>query len=260
MTTTTHADAIVIRHATDADIRTLADLATLDSREPLTGPALIAEVDGVARAALDLHDGSVAADPFAPTAELVELLRLHAGDPHRQPYRPRLGARSRRLVHATGRRPCIGHVRGVRHVADRSPRADAPVHPMPAGSTVGRRCGLPAGSHPPAPRHPPVARVRGGVLHMMRSAHRTGRLHLAGRRSAGALRPRRARRRPGAPSRRPYVVLTTVDRERADGRRGCRAGASPPTSPSRPRRRARRGAARTGRLTTSCWSPSAAGA
>ena len=79
MTTTTSTGAIVIRRATDADIFALADLATLDSREPLTGPALIAEVDGVVAAALDLHDGSVAADPFAPTAELVELLRLHAG-------------------------------------------------------------------------------------------------------------------------------------------------------------------------------------
>jgi hypothetical protein len=78
MTTTTGLGAIVIRHATDADIVALADLAILDSREPLQGPALIAEVDGTARAALDLHDGSVAADPFAPTAELVELLRLHA--------------------------------------------------------------------------------------------------------------------------------------------------------------------------------------
>lgn len=76
--TTTSLGAIVIRRATDADICTLADLAILDSREPLTGPALLAEVDGLARAALDLHDGSVAADPFAPTAELVELLRLHA--------------------------------------------------------------------------------------------------------------------------------------------------------------------------------------
>ena len=80
--TTTHAGAIVIRHATDADILALADLAILDSREPLTGPAIIAEVDGVARAALDLHDDSVAADPFAPTAELVELLRLHARTAH----------------------------------------------------------------------------------------------------------------------------------------------------------------------------------
>lgn len=80
--TTTHADAIVIRHATHADARLLADLALLDDRAPLSGYALIAEVDGVARAALDLHDGSVAADPFARTAELVELLRLHARGTH----------------------------------------------------------------------------------------------------------------------------------------------------------------------------------
>jgi hypothetical protein len=76
--TTTRTDAIVIRHANDADVCMLTDLALLDDRAPLVGPALIAEVDGVARAALDLHDGSVAADPFARTAELVELLRLHA--------------------------------------------------------------------------------------------------------------------------------------------------------------------------------------
>ncbi|HEV2787259.1 MAG TPA: hypothetical protein VGV67_12755, partial [Solirubrobacteraceae bacterium] len=75
----THAAAIVIRHATAADERALADLAALDERAQLTGPALIAEVDGAARAALDLHDGSVAADPFARTDQLVELLRLHAG-------------------------------------------------------------------------------------------------------------------------------------------------------------------------------------
>ena len=74
----TPTDAIVIRHASDADGRTLIDLALLDDRAPLSGHALIAEIDGVPRAALDLHDGSVAADPFARTAELVELLRLHA--------------------------------------------------------------------------------------------------------------------------------------------------------------------------------------
>jgi hypothetical protein len=75
----THNGAIVIRHASDADGTALLDLAMLDDRAPLTGPALIAEVDGAARAALDLHDGSIAADPFARTAELVELLKLHAG-------------------------------------------------------------------------------------------------------------------------------------------------------------------------------------
>ena len=79
---TTHLDAIVIRHATAADARAVAELAILDSREPLSGPALIAEVDGVARAALDLSDGSVVADPFAYTGELVELLALHARAAH----------------------------------------------------------------------------------------------------------------------------------------------------------------------------------
>ena len=82
MTTTSSTGAIVIRRATDADIRALAELAIIDSRAPLTGPALIAEVDGVVLAALDTADGSVAADPFAPTAELVELLRLHARATH----------------------------------------------------------------------------------------------------------------------------------------------------------------------------------
>ena len=70
--------SIVIRHSLDEDVKTLASLAILDSRDELRGPALIAEVDGVARAAIDLDDGSVAADPFHRTAELVELLRLRA--------------------------------------------------------------------------------------------------------------------------------------------------------------------------------------
>ena len=70
--------SIVIRQSVEEDVRTLAGLAALDSRSELKGPALLAEVDGVARAALDLSDGSIAADPFAPTTELVELLRLRA--------------------------------------------------------------------------------------------------------------------------------------------------------------------------------------
>lgn len=100
--TSTSADAIVIRHATDADICMLAELAILDSREPLSGPALIAELDGVARVALDLHDGSVAADPFVPTAQLVDLLRLHARgvqrrDGSRSSLRARVGSFMRPL-------------------------------------------------------------------------------------------------------------------------------------------------------------------
>ena len=67
---------IVIRLATLSDARTLSNLAALDSRHPLAGPAMLAEVDGIVRAALDLSDGSVAADPFVRTAEVTELLRL----------------------------------------------------------------------------------------------------------------------------------------------------------------------------------------
>ena len=58
---TTHLDAIVIRHATAADARAVAELAILDSREPLSGPVLIAEVDGVARAA---HGTRIVRDSF----------------------------------------------------------------------------------------------------------------------------------------------------------------------------------------------------
>ncbi|HEX4364304.1 MAG TPA: hypothetical protein VHZ75_07105 [Solirubrobacteraceae bacterium] len=101
----TYAGAIVIRHASDADICLLADLAILDSREPLRGPALIAEVDGVVRAALDLADDRVVADPFAPTAELVELLRVHArGTRRAQGIRPSLVRRVASLL-----RPVSAH-------------------------------------------------------------------------------------------------------------------------------------------------------
>ena len=88
---------IVIRHATDSDHdqRVLSRLAALDSRVRLRGPALIAEVDGVARAALDLSDDSVAADPFVPTVELVELLRVRAGS-LAAPARVSLDPRARR--------------------------------------------------------------------------------------------------------------------------------------------------------------------
>jgi hypothetical protein len=93
--------SIVIRHSLEEDVRTLAGLAILDSRPALRGPALLAEVDGVARAALDLRDGSVAADPFVPTVELVELLRvrarsLAAADGSRDSWRSRAKALVRR--------------------------------------------------------------------------------------------------------------------------------------------------------------------
>lgn len=74
----TDAAAVVIRHATVADADQLVRVAGRDSQRPVQAPALIAEVDGVAHAALQLADGRVIADPFVPTADLVALLRLRA--------------------------------------------------------------------------------------------------------------------------------------------------------------------------------------
>ena len=69
---------ISIRPAPSADTA-VERLAQLDSRPSFAGPALVAEVDGEPRAALSLRDGGVVADPFAPTSELVGLLRMRAG-------------------------------------------------------------------------------------------------------------------------------------------------------------------------------------
>jgi hypothetical protein len=61
------------------DDRTLLErLATLDSQEPLEAHVLIAEIEGVAVAALSLRSGRVIADPFVPTESVVDLLRVRA--------------------------------------------------------------------------------------------------------------------------------------------------------------------------------------
>jgi hypothetical protein len=67
-----------IRPATRADDRVLERLAALDSRRPLTGEILVAEKDGSIAAGLSLADGRVAADPFRPTADALDLLRARA--------------------------------------------------------------------------------------------------------------------------------------------------------------------------------------
>ena len=56
----------------------LARLAQLDSSTPPAHPVLLAEVDGQLRAALALTDGTVVADPFHPTADVIDLLRARA--------------------------------------------------------------------------------------------------------------------------------------------------------------------------------------
>ena len=90
--TTQSQPTILIRGATTGDGPVLSRLAALDTAPVPFGPTLIAEVDGEPRAALSLRDGDVIADPFARTAELVQLLKVHASavaeTPERSATRP----------------------------------------------------------------------------------------------------------------------------------------------------------------------------
>jgi hypothetical protein len=84
--TATVLPTLSLRWADSTDDATLGRLAQLDSTRSLRQPVAMAERDGVAVAALSVSDGRVAADPFEPTAEAVELLRLwvaQAGPPVR---------------------------------------------------------------------------------------------------------------------------------------------------------------------------------
>ena len=70
---------IVIRPARAGDESALHDLALLDSAPALVGPVLVAVVAGRIWAAYGLDDDRAIADPFAPSAAAVGLLRLRAG-------------------------------------------------------------------------------------------------------------------------------------------------------------------------------------
>ena len=70
---------IVIREATAEDRGRLSRLAELDSSRAPADPVLIAEVDGELRAAISTVDGHLLADPWHVTADLVEVLGIHAG-------------------------------------------------------------------------------------------------------------------------------------------------------------------------------------
>jgi len=70
---------LVLRPASSLDTADLERLAALDSSRPLEGDVLLAFAGGEVRAALSLDSGRVIADPFYPSADLVELLRAAAG-------------------------------------------------------------------------------------------------------------------------------------------------------------------------------------
>jgi hypothetical protein len=70
---------VSIRRSTSGDREALATLAQLDGAPPPDGCAhLLAEEDGVLRAARPLSGGRGIADPFHPTADLVAMLELRA--------------------------------------------------------------------------------------------------------------------------------------------------------------------------------------
>ena len=73
-----HAEAIELRLAEAMDLRDMLRVADRDTRGLPPGPHLVALRNGRVDAVLSLSNGEAVADPFRPTADLLELLRLHA--------------------------------------------------------------------------------------------------------------------------------------------------------------------------------------
>ena len=71
-------ESVTLRFAFPDDALALARLTALDSSETLSEPVLLAEVSGELRAALSLASGATVADPFHPSAALIDLLRARA--------------------------------------------------------------------------------------------------------------------------------------------------------------------------------------
>ena len=69
---------LTIRLATNSDEFAVRRLAVLDSASPPTGDVLLAEVGNELWAALSIDTGVAVADPFRPSGDMVDLLRLRA--------------------------------------------------------------------------------------------------------------------------------------------------------------------------------------
>ena len=87
---------MMIRRTTPDDAAALMRLATLDSKEPLEGDALVAVVDGELLAAVSLTGDQSIANPFRPTADLVAMLEMRAKQLAAAPE-PRRSLRTRLL-------------------------------------------------------------------------------------------------------------------------------------------------------------------
>ena len=90
---------VLVRPARSVDSDALTVLAALDSAAPLTGEVLLAVAGGEVAAAMSLDTGAVVANPFEPTAHLVDLLRTAARpEPSRRSRSPRFALRSVRAA------------------------------------------------------------------------------------------------------------------------------------------------------------------
>ena len=94
-------DTVIIRSASSADRNALDRLAALDEATVPAGTLLLATVGGRLTAAVSVDSGEAIADPFAPSADAVALLRAHARRlrvDERRPLAERLGLRGRPLA------------------------------------------------------------------------------------------------------------------------------------------------------------------
>ena len=94
---------IAIRSATAHDHEALVRLAALDTAAEPAGRVLLAEVDGEVQAAVEVATGRVVADPFRPTADVADLLRLRAARLSPLAAAPRRGLRALLSRHPRGR-------------------------------------------------------------------------------------------------------------------------------------------------------------
>jgi hypothetical protein len=93
-------DSVTVRRARPGDGAALQRLAELDGRRLPAGPMLVAEVAGELLAARSLVTGTSIADPFRPSAHLVELLELRSAHLRERPRRRLRVPRGRALLRA----------------------------------------------------------------------------------------------------------------------------------------------------------------
>jgi hypothetical protein len=82
---------LTIRPADATDTSALYRLAALDSSFPPTGDVLVAEVGDELWAAVGVATGEAIADPFRPSGDVVDLLRLRASLEKGEPRKRRAG-------------------------------------------------------------------------------------------------------------------------------------------------------------------------